>query len=334
MNIQQMELFSEVVNPDLGAVSALMRENWGPPCWLYEPDLLSMHINRPTADPTMAVGLQASGGELAAYLAFVPLRLRLLGETYSAVFASFFTVSGRYRRHRLSDRQQGLMLDRAKGRGYDFYVAVAVAGTPANQTVARAFAARGLPVHAVHNFRYLAGAAVIVAARLPRRESGRVRRYEPRDEAQAFALMSGVGAHTPLAKVVEREDVDFCLRGRPRVITYVYEADGQVRGLLNIAFLPVVSTRVALNAYVENIAMGDLGLEQREEFVDAVLEEVLREGVEAVMVPDTGYADLGVFRRLGFRAAPRKLRLLLAPLHGGVVAALPQDIASFYLDVF
>lgn len=334
MNIQQMELFSEVVNPDLTVVGALMRENWGPPCWLYEPDLLAMHINRPTADPTMAVGLQASSGELAAYLAFVPLRLRLLGETYSAVFASFFTVSGRYRRHRLSDRQQGLMLDRAKGRGYDFYVAVTVAGSPANQTVARAFAARDLPVHAVHNFRYLAGAAPIVGARLPTRECGRVRHYEPKDEAQAFALLSQAGSNAALAKVVEREDVDFCLRGRPRVTSYVYEEDGQVRGLLNIAFLPVVSTHVAINAYVENVAMGHLRPEQREEFVDAVLKEVLCEGVEAIMVPDIGYADLAVFRRLGFRAAPRKFRLLLAPLHRGVAAALPQDITAFYLDVF
>ena len=116
MNIQPIELFNEVVNPDLERVSALMRANWQPPCWLYEPDLLAMHINRPTADPTMAVGLQTQNGNLAAYLAFVPLRLRLYKATYNAVFASFFTVSSDFRRHRLSDRQQLLMIDRAQAR--------------------------------------------------------------------------------------------------------------------------------------------------------------------------------------------------------------------------
>jgi len=335
MNIQAIELFSEVVNPDLGEVSALMRATWSPPCWVYEPDLLAMHIHRPSADPAMAVGLRAGGGDLAAYLAFVPLTLRLDGKTYSAVFASFFTVSGRYRRHRLSDRQQGLMLDRAKSRGYDLYVAVTVAGTPANQTVARAFAARDLPVQSVRNFRYLAGSSAIVGSRLMRTEGLlRVRPYEPKDEAAAHALLTKAGLSATLAKVVERMDVDFVLRTRPRVRTYVYEDGGRVQGILNIAILSVRSSHVAPNAYVEHIAFGAMEAAAREEFVDTVLRQVLALGVEAVMIPDTGYADLAVFRRLGFRAAPRKLRLLLAPLRGGILQALPQEIDSFYLDVF
>ncbi|MHB8254187.1 MAG: hypothetical protein ACYDEV_10930 [Acidiferrobacter sp.] len=293
-----------------------------------------MHINRPTADPTMAVGLQTTSGALAAYLAFVPLKLRLYEQTYNAVFASFFTVSGDYRRHRLSDRQQLLMLDRARARGYDLYVAVTVAGTPANQTVARAFAARDLPVHAVRNFRYLAGVAEIVTSRLAATPVTSVRRYERRDEERALALLSQTGAAATIAKVVECLDVDFMLRSRPRVASYVYERDGQVLGLLNFAFLPFVSGHVGVNAYVENIAFGDLSLAQRQDFVEAALRAVLEEGVEAIMVPDSGYADLEPFRRLGFRAAPRKLRLLLAPLRAGVLTALPEEIDSFCLDVF
>lgn len=334
MNIQPIEIFNEIVNPDLDQVSALMRANWQPPCWLYEPDLLAMHLHRPTADPTMAVGLQSQSGKLAAYLAFVPLRLRLHGSMYKAVFASFFTVSGDFRRHRLSDRQQLLMVDRARDRGYDLYVAVTVAGTPANQTVSRAFAARGLPVKAVRNFRYLAGAAAIVSSRIGPDAGLAVRRYEKTDEARAFELLSQAGAMATIAKVVEREDIDFMLRTRPRITTYVYEEGGRVLALLNIAFLPVVSGHVGVNAYVENIAMGSLPLATREAFVEAVMQRILGEGVEAVMVPDTGYCDLQPFRRLGFRAAPRKLRLLLAPLRTGVLAEMPDEIDSFCLDVF
>lgn len=334
MNVQPMELFNEIVNPDLERVSALMRANWQAPCWLYEPDLLAMHLHRPTADPTMAVGLQSQSGKLAAYLAFVPLRLRFYGSTYKAVFASFFTVSGDFRRHRLSDRQQLLMIDRAQARGYDLYVAVTVAGTPANQTVSRAFAARGLPVRAVRNFRYLAGATAIVSSRVGCDTGLTVRPYEKKDEARAFELLSQAGALATIAKVVEREDIDFMLRTRPRVTTYVYDEDGRVLALLNVAFLPVVSLHVGINAYIENIALGSLPLTTRERFVEAVMQRILARGVEAVMVPDIGYCDLQPFRRLGFRAAPRKLRLLLAPLRAGVLAEMPDEIDSFCLDVF
>ncbi len=333
MNIQPMELFDEVVNPDLDEVSALMRANWTPPCWLYEPDLLAMHIMRPTADPSMAVGLRAKSGELASYLAFVPLRLRIHGRIYKAVFASFFTVSGHYRRHRLSDRQQGLMVDRARDRGYEVYAAVTVAGTPANQTVARAFGARGLPVRAAYNFRYLAGARAIVSTRLGAGAAGNVRPYAPSDEDVAFALLSEAAACAPLAQVVEREDVDFSLRGRPRIKTYVYESEAGVQALMSVSLLPVLSGRVGLNAYVEALALGRLEPAARMAFVDAVLRSVLLEGAEAIMVPDTGRADLAVFRRLGFRAAPRKLRLLLAPLRTDVTD-LPETVDGFCLDVF
>ena len=334
MNVQPIEPFNEIVNPDLESVSALMRANWQPPCWLYEPDLLAMHLHRPTADPTMAVGLQSQSGKLAAYLAFVPLRLRLYGSTYKAVFASFFTVSGDFRRHRLSDRQQLLMIDRAQVRGYDLYVAVTVAGTPANQTVSRAFAARGLPVKAVRNFRYLAGVTAIVSSCVGCDAGLTVRPYEKRDEARAFELLSEAGALATIAKVVEREDIDFILRTRPRIVTYVYEEDGRVLALLNVAFLPVVSGHVGTNAYIENMALGSLPAATRERFVLAVMQRILRRGVEAVMVPDTGYCDLQPFRRLGFRAAQRKLRLLLAPLHAGVLSQVPDEIDSFCLDVF
>ncbi len=333
MNIQPMESFDEVVNPDLDEVSALMRANWTPPCWLYERELLAMHIMRPTADPTMAVGLRAKNGELASYLAFVPMRLRVHGRIYKAVFASFFTVSSHFRRHRLSDHQQGLMVDRARDRGYEVYTAITVAGTPANQTVARAFGARGLPVRAAHNFRYLAGTGAIVASRLGSSDRDHVRPYAPSDDGAAFALLSAAAARAPLAHVVEREDIDFSLRGRPRVKTYVYESDGAVTGLISMSLLPVVSGQVGLNAYVEALALGRLESSARTAFVDTVLRSVLAEGAQAVMVPDTGCGDQEVFRRLGFRAAPRKLRLLLAPLRSDVTD-LPDTVDGFCLDVF
>ena len=333
MNVQSMDFFDEVVNPDLDEVSALMRANWAPPCWVYERDLLAMHIMRPTADPAMAVGLRAKSGELASYLAFVPMRLRIHGRIYKAVFASFFTVSGSFRRHRLSDRQQGLMVDRARDRGYEVYTAITVAGTPANQTVARAFGARGLAVRAAYNFRYLAGAGDIVSARLGPSDTGHVRRYAPSDEGAGFVLLSAAAARAPLAHVVEREDVDFTLRGRPRVKTYVYESDGRVTGLMSVSLLPVLSGRVGLNTYVEALALGRLEPEARTAFVDTVLRLVLAEGAQAVMVPDTGCSDLEAFRRRGFRAAPRKLRLLLAPLRADVTD-LPEAVDGFCLDVF
>ena len=332
-NVESVECFDEVVSPDFEEASALMRANWPPPCWVYERDLLTMHILRPTADPSMAVGLRAKNGDLASYLAFVPLRLRVGDRLYRGVFGSFFTVSGRYRRHRLSDRQQGLMLDRARDRGYELYVAVTVAGTPANQTVARAFAARGLTVQSVRNFRYLAGIPAIVGARLGPGDPHRVRRYEPADAAAGFALLSACTAQAPLAKVVEREDVDFLLRLRPRVVTYVYEVDGEVAGLVSLSFLPVRSERVGMNAYVEAFAVAPLAPAARAAFVDTVLRAALAQGAEAIMVPDTGYADLDVFRRLGFRAAPRKLRLLLGALRPDITG-LPETVDRFCLDVF
>ncbi len=333
MNIEPIEFFNEVEAPDLGAASALMRANWTPPCWLYEPDLLAMHILRPTGDPTMASGLRAKNGDLAAYLAFIPLRVRVFDTVYSAVFASFFTVSHRYRRHHLSDRQQGLMVDRARNRGYDLYLAVTVAGTPVNQTVARSFGTRGLRMRPIHNFRYLAGVAPIVRGRLSTAVLPGVRRYRQDDEARAFELLSEAGTEVDLAKVVAREDVDFTLRTRPRIQTYVYETGGAVQGLLSVAVLPVVAGRVGLNAYVESVAFGRLDTVTRAAFVDTVLRTVLAQGVEAVMIPDTGYADMSPFRRLGFRAAPRKLRLLLAPLRSEVLT-LPEEVGGFYLDVF
>lgn len=333
MDAKSAEFFEEVVNPDFDEASALMRANWTPPCWVYERDLLAMHILRPTADPSMAIGLRAKNGDLASYLAFVPLTLRVHGHIYRGVFASFFTVSGRYRRHGLSDRHQGLMLDRARDRGYELYVAVTVAGTPANQTVARAFAARGLGVRNVCNFRYLAGIPAIAGARLGPGDAPGVRGYESADAAAAFALLAESAAKMPLAKVVEREDVDFMLRLRPRVRTYVYEADGKPQGLISLAFLPVLSESISMNAYVEALALARLEPAARAAFVDTVLREALAQGAHAIMVPDTGCADLAVLRRLGFRAAPRKLRLLLGALRPDITE-LPEAVAGFCLDVF
>ena len=47
----------------------------------------------------------------------------------------------------------------------------------------------------------------------------------------------------------------------------------------------------------------------------------------------SGCADLEVFRRLGFRAAPRKLRLLLGALRPDITG-LPETVDRFCLDVF
>ncbi|MHB1566378.1 MAG: hypothetical protein ACYCXG_06635 [Acidiferrobacter sp.] len=335
MNIQPIEVFHEIVNPNLELVTALMRDTWQPPCWRYEPDLLAMHIQRPTGDPSMAVGLVTPDGRLASYLAFVPLQVRLHGHPYRAVFASFFTVSTAFRHYRLSDRQQNLMLDRAIARGFDLYLAVTVAGTPANQTVARAFRGHGLPVEAISSFRYLVGVPAIMESRLPSvATAAKVRLYEPGDEESAYQLLAQASMMADLSRVIARADIDFMLRTRPRVRTYVGVQEGRPTALLNVAFLPIVGELPSVNAYLENIALGTLSPHERAEFVATVLRRVLATGVDAVMVADIGYADLAVFRALGFRAAPRGLRLLLGALRPGVLGSVATTVASFCLDVY
>ncbi len=331
--VRGVESFTEVVNPDLMDVSALMRANWLPPCWLYDPEIVAMRIARPTADPELVTGLRAGDGRLATYLAFLPVSLRV-GELHArGVFASFLTASRDFRRQRLSDRQQLLAIDKAQARAYDYYVAVTIAGTPANQVVARAFAARGLPVRAVTNFHYLVAQAPALRARVggPQRI---IREYDPRDEARAWALLNAAGDRAELAQEIARADVDFLLRTRARVATYCYEGNEGIEALLHVSFIPVVRAgEVAVNAYIEIAAFGALSPPQREGFVAGVLAAVLRDhDVEAVWVPDTGSMDIGPFRRLGLRMAPRKFRLLLAPLRSGL--ALPPAIGSFFLELF
>lgn len=99
--------------------------------------------------------------------------------------------------------------------------------------------------------------------------------------------------------------------------------------ILNVAFLPMADERPSVNAYLETIALGTLSQAGRAEFVATVLRRVWVTGVDAVMVADTGYADLAVFRALGFRAAPRRLRLLLGALRPGVLGSVPTTVGPF-----
>lgn len=326
--------FQLVWNPNLQAASKLIIKTWEHPCWKYDVELLQLHINRPTGDPSLTVGHLNLQGELVSYLAHMPFVVEYCGQILRAVFLSFLTVGNEYQGKGLSGTMQKASIERAKAEGYDLFLAMSEVGAVANPSIERALAKAGHPTTTVKSLGYLAARIDFLRPLLPANASPRTRRAARADLPALGAISRMIGAGVDLRKIIAADDVEFVFLTRPRTRTYVYEKEGRIVGLVNVLLLAVLDKAESLNVYFENVYFGEMAADDQLGFIGDCLADLSSTGFQLALVPDIGYVGMESFRRLRFRAAPRQLYLYAAPLKAGVFPQGPPLVQSIYLDVY
>lgn len=333
--MQAPDGFQFVESPDLAQVSQLIGRTWPLPRWNYDCSLLELHLRRPGCDPSLAIGLATRDGTLASYEALVSFDVELFGARRRAVFASFFTVAPEHQGKGLSIIQQQVLIERAIEKRFEIYLVMCEQGARSNQAIKRVFAKLAIPVSVIRSITYLAAASDVVRSRLPPAPSGRTRSYERRDRQALLRLLEDVAKDAVLRKRIPECDVDFVFVERPHSQTYVFEEAGRLRAVANVLLLDVVAKNgTVVNAYFENVAFGDLSDDEQEIFLGDVLSLLMNQGFYAAFLPDLGYVSVNPFRRFGFRTAPRKIDLYLAPLRPDVVPSGPLEARTLHLDVY
>ncbi len=329
------EGFEFVTRPDLKMVSELINRTWAPPCWNYDEGLLSLHIDRPSGDPELAIGQLSSDGELASFQAYMPFELEYFEDKYKSVFASFLTVSREFHGKGLAGPQQGELIERAIEKGYDLYTTMCEVGATSNRAVEKIFAKKDLPIRIVKVLQYRAARSDLVMAVLPGKASGRTRLVQDSDIFQLSALVEKLGDGCPLKKIVPNEDISFLLQTRPHCKTFVFD-DGQIRAFANLLMLEVVGPDDSrtLNAYFDNVSLGDLNPEEQNIFIGDIMIGLQETGYGTAFLPETGYLPVDPFLNFRFRLLPRQLNLYIVPLRPDVLPGGARDVDSFFMDVY
>ncbi|MBK7091694.1 MAG: hypothetical protein IPH59_08230 [bacterium] len=326
--------FRFVFNPDLNVVSDLIVRTWEHPCWKYDPGLLELHIMRPTGDPTLTVGQIDEKGNLASYVAFMPFDVEYFGKSYRAVFCSFMTVATEYHGKGLNGPQQVALLQKSMERDYDLYIVICEDGAVSNISLERIFAKRDRKLQLVKNLGYIGARRDLLQPVLSTQPSAHTRQMVRNDLASVSVLAAEIGRGCDLRRIISPLDVEFLFIDRPHTSSFVYESAGKTRAFANLLLLEVLDKEASLNLYFENVHFGDLNESEQIEFMGDCLTHLLGTGFRMAILPDIGYTNIEPFRKLRFRALPRRLNLYMSELKPGIVPNGIRDVNRIYMDIY
>jgi|GEM_PF-4561168 len=326
--------FRFVYNPDLNVVSDLIIRTWEHPCWNYDPGLLGLHIMRPTGDPTLTVGQIDEKGNLASYVAFMPFDVEYFGKSYRAVFCSFMTVATEHHGKGLNGPQQVALLQRSIERDYDLYIVICEDGAVSNISLERIFTKRDRKLQLVKNLGYIGARNDLLHPILPTNPSANTRPLVRSDLNGVTLLTAEIGSGCDLRKIISPLDVEFLFIDRPHTRSFVYESAGKIRAFANLLLLEVLDKETSLNLYFENVHFGDLTVSEQIEFIGDSLTHLLETGFRMAILPDIGYTNIEPFRKLRFRALPRRLNLYMSELKAGIVLDGIRDVDRIYMDIY
>ena len=247
-------------------------------------------------------------------------------------FGSFLTAAAAVRRAGAARAVQVRLLEEARARGYEDYLAFCEVGAVSNESIARSCSTLGLTTSTVATVPYLATPVAIVPRRT-RPASGSIRAYEPGDAAGAAALPDDRRPSSIKALHDER-DLDHRFLS-PVARTYVQQGPDGLAALAHFALLEVRDGgRRFRNAYLRDFEPGRLDVDEREQFLSDVLRAVAGEGCHLVVAAGSAGFPLASLARLGFRQISQKLNLLFTPLFAGSGRPLTAPAAEVRLDVF
>jgi hypothetical protein len=321
-------------NPDFKDVEKLMFSSWDPPCLIYDIDVLKLHIMRPSGNPKLGIGLRSAEGQLVSYIAHIPFYIKFFDLSLNIVFGSFWAVAPEYRRKNFAFVTQKKAIETAIELGFDMLFLIIEAGSVSNHALEKVSIHMALECSIIHSFNYYAGIFPLIKQKLPSQPSGFTRIYNESDIDNSWRLLNSLGRGTALRKIVPRDDVDFVLRTRPRTRTFIFERDGEIRGLVNILLLQVLDKKKQDNIYFENIATSHLSPEEKQLFFSDIFYYLQKEKFSASFVPDIGYFEIDPFRKMNFRLAPRRLNLYGMILNKKIFTNGIPQVDKFYLDIF
>lgn len=329
--------FQFVEFPDLRAVSELMLRTWPRPCWNYDLQLLEFYLRRSSIDPSLAVGTINRDGTLASYEALSPIKVVLFGAPRRAVFASFFTVAPEQQGNGLSIVQEQVLIERAIEKGYEIYLVMCDASGRANDAIKRVFAKLAIPVTLVRTFgRFVAANDVVRSRLMAHTSSGRTQLYQSCDRQALLSLIDVMGNGTDLHKKIPESEVDHIFRRQAYSQSFVFRGAEKLRAVATVVSHEVLFSDGSkkTNIYFRNVAFGDLTGDEQLVFLGDMLSSLMEQGFYGAFLPDIGYVSIEPFWRFGFRKAPGKINLYLAPLQRDVVIGGPPAVRTLHLDIF
>jgi predicted GNAT family acetyltransferase len=313
-----------------------MQKTWARPCWLYDEDLLRYHIDRPTGDLDLAVGVEhRDTGELVSFYALMPRLVHWEGRPTRSVFGSFLTAAAAVRGRGIARALQVRLLAEAQAKGYELYLAMCEVDNTSNASIAASCSELGLSSFVVNTFKYLAQPGGMVATQIAEK-SAATRPFDLSCDRKDVESLWASRAELCLHHRIVPSDYD-SRYGATQARNFVFEVDGKIAGFIHCLLLSVVDNdRSYRNIYFQDVEPGTLSEGQQLQFLRDVLYELYScDRYDLAFVPNTGYAPESLFRRCFFRTAARTLNLRLTRLTPSTRAAeAPAPIESFCLDVF
>jgi hypothetical protein len=319
-----------VQNPDLNDVSKLMNEVWPRPCREYSRDMLAAYLCRPSGDLELSLGLY-SGDRLVGYLAGVPYQVHYQGQFQPLVLNSFWTTSKGFYSPTIAVALAKKHREIRLGKGYDATVTLIETGSRSDIVFAKTAKMLGLSRHLLMSFRYLMSTPRFVRRRLPELLDPRVRVYARHMRDECTDLLSKLSEGIELGIVLQAEDMDFVLHGRPNTLTWVFRDKGKIRALINVLRINIVHKQVAPYAFFEHIVLGDLDSDECIKFIATVFMDSFWDEVQGMYLAPTGYFDEELFCKLGFYSTPTAFNIYYSCGNDGLPS---REVKSLHLHLF
>lgn len=320
-----------ISNPDLTRVASLMEQAWPQPCWRYTVPMLAGYHQRPGAEPALGLGYRC-GAELAGYMAYLPCPVQYDGRPWRMVFASFWTALGHYGLKNIPLRLHAELHRQACAMKYQGLLTIGEEGSKGVRAFKLVSQRLGLPYQTISRFGMLLGLPRLARRRLAPGHAGRrVQLYTSRWRAQCATLAAAATRQARLGRIFGAREFTFLLHDRPGSRTWLWQEDGQVRGLLNGWAQRILGTPDHDAFQFDHILLDGLDPREQVEFLGAVFTDPFWEELDAVHVPLTGMFSEEPFKQAGFMISPKTFQLNYLPYPEGPTL---ECVNSFYLEFF
>ena len=255
------------------------------------------------------------GNELVAFGAGFPRTIRMDGVVRRFLLDSFITIAPEHKGRGLGGVIWNAIADSGKRNDYDGLITFCVEGDRMNQSMPKFSQQYSLPTAQVFTVSYL-------ARPVTKKGSGLIQSADPQVLVSAAESLAAV----PLCRMRSDSEAEWQCRRR-------VGAFGACKDRATIAGYRIATAgvRPAVCGIVDDVLWGDLDDAKRFELVQQLLDVASGQGIELLLTPQLGYADMSPFTRAGFRKTRRTLHMYLTSWNRDVRLG---ELSSAYIDVF
>jgi hypothetical protein len=305
---------------DYEQLSTVIRGSWAEnpsSPFFYSPSFLSSLFDYPESSFELAPAVY-EGSELVAFVAGFPRNVLVAGVERRLLVIALLTVAADRKSRGYGLVVWGELIRRAREKRFDGVVNYCVVGDPMERMLEGACRRLDLPLQQLRPVSY--------RSRLLYGGTGAGSAADATAAARALTDRSpSVAQRVRLARTWSTEQAVWQTT-REGAISAVGEG-----GVLTGYLQPVADPGLTRCLVIDDVLWDDAPDEERALLVRNLLANARAAGARIAILPDTGYADLGLFDDQGFKPSTQTIKAFLTLFSDGDPG---DDAPSFYLDVF